>query len=126
MKIILGLLFLIVLSGCSSKCADGCLIVNGEKLSFIEAETLVSKCDHVIHNFLSRQAVSLSFQEISDRTNNDPNSPLMSIYMDYVSISESPLVFNRKEKNPYVKHNEIIQACVQLKRDFNTDRYWTN
>ena len=126
MKIILGLLSLIVLSGCSSKCDDGCLIVNGEKLSFTEAETLVAKCDHVIHSFLSRQAVSLSYQEVSERTNNDPNSPLMSIYMDYVSISESPLVFDRNEKNPNIKHNEMIQACVQIKRDFNTDRYWTN
>ena len=126
MKIIYGLLSLLILNGCSSKCDNGCFILNGEELSFVDAEMLVSQCDHFRTNFFSRQAVSLSYREIADITNNDPNTPLMSTYMSYMSISESPLIYDRKEKNPYIKHNQIIQACVQLRRDFNTDRFWTN
>lgn len=126
MKIIYGVLCLIILSGCSSKCNEGCFVLNGEKLSFVDAEMLISQCDKFITNFFSRQAVSLSYREIADRTNNNPDTPLMSAYMSYISISESPLIYDRKEKNQYIKHNQIIQACVQLRRDFNTDRFWTN
>ena len=92
MKIIYGLLSLLILNGCSSKCDNGCFILNGEELSFVDAEMLVSQCDHFRTNFFSRQAVSLSYREIADRTNNDPNTPLMSTYMSYMSISESPLI----------------------------------
>lgn len=126
MKIALGFLALFLLSGCTSKCDEGCLIVNGEKLPFGDAETLFSKCNHFINSSSSRLAVGLSYGEIAERTNNDPHAPLMSTHMDYISISESPLVFNRSEENSSLKHNEIIQACVQLRRDFNGDRYWVN
>ncbi|MBB4836617.1 hypothetical protein [Acinetobacter schindleri] len=126
MKIALGLVALFLLSGCSSKCDDGCLVVDGEKIPFFDAETLVSNCNHFINSSSSRLAVGLSYEEISERTNNDPNTPLMSTYMSYISISESPLVFNRNEENSHLKHNQIVQACVQLRRDFNSDRYWVN
>lgn len=126
MKIALGLLALFLISGCSSKCDDGCLIVNGEKMPFFDAETLVSNCNHFINSPSSRLAVSLSYEEIAERTNNDHNTPLMSAYMSYISISESPLVFNRNEENSHLKHNEIRQACLQLRHDFNGDRYWVN
>ncbi len=126
MKIALGFLALFLLSGCTSKCDEGCLIVNGEKLPFGYAETLLLQCDNFRTSPLSFDAINLSFNEISKRTNNDPNAPLMSVHMDYVFISESPLVFDRKTKNNFLKHNEIRQACLQLRRDFNSDRYWVN
>ena len=126
MKIIFGFLALLLLSGCSNKCDEGCLVVNGKKMPFGDAETLVSKCDRFRNSSLSFDAINLSFDEISKRTNNDPNAPLMSVHMDYVYISESPLVFNRKAENIFLKHNEINQACIQLRRDFNGDRYWVN
>lgn len=126
MRIIFGFLSLFLLVGCSSKCDDGCLIINGEKMPFFDAETLVSNCNHFINSPSSRLAVGLSYEEIAERTNNDPNTPLMSTYMSYISISESPLVFNRSEENFSLKHNEIRQACVQLRQDFNGDRYWVN
>lgn len=53
MKIIYGLLSLLILNGCSSKCDNGCFILNGEKLSFVDAEMLVSQCDHFRTNFLA-------------------------------------------------------------------------
>lgn len=126
MKVILSFLALFLLNGCSKKCDYGCLIVNGKKMPFVEAETLVSQCDSFRNSSLSFDAINLSFNEISKRTNNDPNAPLMSVHMDYVFISESPLVFDRKTKNNFLKHNEINQACIQLKRDFNGDRSWIN
>ncbi len=126
MKIALGFLALFLLSGCSSKCDDGCLVVNGEKLPFSDAETLLLQCDNFRTSPLSFDAINLSFNEISNRTNNNPNAPLMSAHMDYVFISESPLVFDRKNENNFLKHKQIRQACLQLRHDFNGDRYWVN
>ena len=126
MKIVLGLFALFLLSGCTGECDEGCLIVNGEKLPFRDAETLLVQCDDFRASPLSFDAVNLSFNEISKRTDNDPTAPLMSIHMDYVFISESPLVFDRKIKNNFLKYKKIRQACLQLRHDFNGDRYWVN
>lgn len=125
MRILFGLIFFLSLTGCSSKCDEGCLLVNGEKIPFGDAEILVSQCDRFRNSSSRYDAVGLGFNEISKKTNNNPNSPLMNTHMDYVFISESPLVFNRETKNVFKKTDEIVQACIQLKQDFNNDRLWT-
>lgn len=131
MKTLLILLYIILFTQTtqagffSNKCSEGCLVVNGKKIPFWEAETLVSQCDRFRQSSLGRMAVSLSYTEIEKRTNRNPDAPLMNTYFDYVFISESPLVFNRRTKDTNLKYREIVQACVQLKRDFNGDRYWT-
>lgn len=107
------------------KCSEsGCLVVNGKNLSFDEAESLLYTCDSFRQSRMGRMAVSLDYGEIAKRTNNNPNTPLMDTYMHYIAISESPLAFSRKAKDANLKYHEIVQACVQLKRDFNGDRYW--
>lgn len=125
MHILFGVIFLLSLIGCSSKCDEGCLLVSGEKIPFWDAKALVSQCDSFRNSSLRYDAVGLGFDEISKKTNNDPNTLLMSTYMNYMSISESPLVFERQTKNIFKKTDEIVQACIQLKQDFNNDRLWT-
>ncbi len=109
----------------SNKCSEGCLVVNGKKLTFDEAETLVYQCDSFRRSNFGRMAIGLSYSEIAKRINNNPNAPLMIAHLDYAQISASPLAFTRKTADINLKYREIVQACVQLKRDFNGDRYWT-
>lgn len=119
------LLTLVTQISCSSKCSDGCLTTQGEKLSLSDAEQLVYYCDIFTRNGVGRMALRLSYDEVAQRTDSDLNHPLMMAFLTYEDLYKSPLVFYRADSAKDVDYMEIVRSCNQLKRDFHSDRKWT-
>lgn len=112
-------------AGFFNKCSDyGCLIINGKKLSFDEAEQLVYHCDTFTNRGMGRIALQSSYSEIAKRTGNDVNSPLMMAYLAYSDLYDSPLSFKRAKSAKDVNYSEIVRSCNQLKNNFNSNRNW--
>lgn len=130
MKILVSLLPIILFiqtaqAGFFNKCSDyGCLVVNGKKLSFDEAEQLAYQCETFTYRNLGRIALQSNYKEIAQRTGNDVNHPLMMAYLAYSDLYKSPLLFTRAKSSKDINYNEIVRSCNQFHSDFNSNRNW--
>ena len=101
-----------------------CIKSQGTEITSKQAIRLLDLCAEFTRNDLGRMALRMTFKEAHDRSGNRL-TPLVSAWLAFEDLDDSPLVFERKRRAEDINYMEIKRSCQQLERDFYDDSKWT-
>lgn len=104
--------------------ASRCIQSQGTEIPSKKAIEVLGSCSEFTTNDLGRVAMRMSQKELLDRSGNKI-TPLVSAWIAYGDLIDSPLRFERKPKAEKASYIDIKRACLELDRDFNDVSKWT-
>ena len=102
-----------------------CISTQGTKIPSEKVIDMLDLCDDFTSNNAGAIFLSMSLADVARVTNRNPSHPLNRAHFAHDRLSDSPLKFDRRERQPLAQYNQIRNSCTQLLRDFHNDSLWS-